>query len=38
MKKELENLLGVNVDLIRMRKDIIGTGFEKYLDKDTIYV
>ncbi len=38
MKKELENLLGVNVDLIRLRKDIAGSSFEQEVLKDIIYV
>ncbi len=38
MKQELENLLGVGVDLIRFRKDISGTAFEQELYKDIIYV
>lgn len=38
MKKELEDLFGTNVDLIRWRKDIAGTIFEQDLSKDIIYV
>lgn len=38
MKNELEKLFGVSVDLIRLRKDLSGTAFEKELFKDAIYV
>jgi len=38
MKRELESLLGCKVDLIRLRKDFLGTAWGDEFSKDLIYV
>ncbi|SEF72906.1 nucleotidyltransferase family protein [Parabacteroides chinchillae] len=38
MKRELEALFGCKVDLIRLRKQLTGSTFEKNISKDLIYV
>lgn len=38
MKNELEKLLGCEVDLVRLRKQLAGTLFDEELKKDLIYV
>lgn len=38
MKRELEHLLGCNVDIVRLRKSLHDTSFENSIAKDLIYV
>lgn len=38
LKSELEEMLGCSVDLLRMRKQLEGTHFEKAVRRDMIYV
>lgn len=38
MKQELEALLGCKVDIIRLRKQLIGTDFLRNISKDLLYV
>lgn len=38
MKQELELLFGCKVDIIRLRKQLTGSVFEKNISKDLIYV
>lgn len=38
MKHELESLFGRKVDIIRLRKQLSGSAFEKHISKDLIYV
>ncbi|WP_455639400.1 nucleotidyltransferase family protein [Parabacteroides sp.] len=38
MKQELEVLFGCKVDLIRLRKQLSGSAFEKNISKDLVYV
>lgn len=38
MKHELEDLFGCKVDIIRLRKQLSGSVFEKNILKDLIYV
>ncbi|WP_102407608.1 nucleotidyltransferase family protein [Parabacteroides bouchesdurhonensis] len=38
MKQELEALLGCKVDIVRLRKQLSGSAFEKSISKDLIYV
>ena len=38
MKRELESLLGCKVDLVRLRKDFLGTTWGDQFSKDLTYV
>jgi uncharacterized protein len=38
MKRELEKILGCNVDIIRIRHSLSNSSFEKSIYKDMIYV
>lgn len=38
MQEKLRALLGCNVDMVRMRKNLIGSAFTKDIQQDLIYI
>ncbi|MDO4164827.1 MAG: nucleotidyltransferase family protein [Bacteroides sp.] len=38
MKSDLEKLFGCKVDIVRMRKQLLGSAFSEEIEKDLLYV